>query len=158
MLISKGYAVHCYVGGRKFSAPSSYGMLHDPSGSSWPSNSVLVAKFSKTGEPVDDADAEDYFGSQAKKGSLELPPRSLASWSELGSCSKIEYSRFRPHGLPSKFEGDYFHFFDGSEGFLSILTLLFVKAPEPTLFKRGRMLRLELPNWAELGVRGFVWP
>jgi hypothetical protein len=157
MLIAKGYEVHFYVGGKKISPPASYGMLHDPSGESWPSDSVLVASFSKDRKEIEDASAESYFGDPPLGGGIDLPSRDLSRWTELGSVEKIEYTRMRPHGMPAQYEGDYYHFFDSSEGLLSILSFIF-KGPEPVLYRRGRLYRMELPFFAQLGDEGYVWP
>lgn len=154
MLIAKGYDVSFQVDGAGISAPKRYAMLHDPEGKAWPANSVLVAPFSKDGRAIDDGFAEDYFGDPPMGGSIALPPRGMREWSEIGPAHKIEYSRTRPYNMPTKYEGDYYHFFDGSEGILS----LFFKAPAPVLYRRRRMLRLELPAWASLNDRGFIWP
>ena len=157
MLIAKGYEVHFYVGERRISAPASYGMLHDPSGEDWNSSSVLIAPFSKGRQEIEDGDASSYFGSDPMGGEIDLPPRDISRWTFLGPVKKIEYSRMRPHGMPAKYEGDYFHFFDGSEGMLSLLSLFF-KAPSPELFRRGKILRMELPWGADLNERGYIWP
>lgn len=157
MLIAKGYDVRFGARGKKIAAPASYGMLHDPTGADWPSSSVLVAPFSKDREEIDFDLAESYFGDGPLGGSVNLPPRDISRWTLVGNVESIDYSRRRPHGLPSKYEGDYYHFFDGSEGLLSILSLLF-KAPEPVLYRRGKIFRMELPAWAELSDRGYIWP
>lgn len=159
MLISKGHECHLFIKGkqRPLSPPASYAMLHDPGGTDWPAGSILVAPFSKDRREISYGPAEEYFGDEPMGGSISLPPRDLDKWSELGPVTKIEYTRLRPHGLSTKYEGDYFHVFDGSEGLLSLLTFFF-KAPEPTLFRRGRLYRMELPYWASLDDRGFIWP
>lgn len=157
MLIAKGYNVSFKMGSGRVSAPKRYAMLHDPEGRTWPANSVLVAPFSKDGLEIDDDFAESYFGDPPMGGSIVLPPRVMREWSEVGAVEKIEYSRVRPYNMPTKYEGDYYHFFDGSEGALSVLSLFF-KAPTPTLYRRRRALRLELPQWASLNERGFIWP
>lgn len=161
MFIAKGYDVRCFVEGEKtpYAAPRGYAMLHDPEGKVWDSKSILVARFSKDGKEIEDDFAEDYFGDPPMGGSLDLPPRGLKDWRHLGICKEIQYSRRRPHGMPSKFEGDYFHIFDGSEDPLrSLLSVVFLQESKVELFKKGKMLRMELPEWADLNERGYLWP
>ena len=150
MLVAKGYSVSFYLP-RKVSAPGSYAMLHDPSGKAWPELSVLVAPFSRGGGEIHDDVAESYFGYVPKRGSINLPPKALREWAELGPVEKIEYTRTGDLG------GDYFHHFDGSEGLRGMFSKLF-GAPSPVLFKRGRLLRLEMPNGSAMTDRGFEWP
>lgn len=157
MLIAKGYECHLFVGSREYSPPASYAMLHDPDGVDWPSDSILFARFSKDREEISYDPAEDYFGDGPLGGSIQLPPRDLSRWSQIGPVKKIEYTRLRPHGMPAKYQGDYYHMFDGSEGLLSLLTFLFTDI-EPSLYRKGRLYRMELPNWASLDDRGFIWP
>jgi hypothetical protein len=158
MLIAKGCAVSFKLAsGKEVFAPSSYAMLHDPSGSEWPADSVLIAPFKKTRSAIEDSDAESYFGAPPLEGKIELPPSSLSSWSEVGVATRIDYTRRRPDGLHTDFKGDYRHEFDGTEGVFGLLFHV-LTAPSVMLYRRGRLLRLELPFGADLGDRGFVWP
>jgi hypothetical protein len=159
MLIAKGYDVSFKLEGnsKKVAAPSSFAMLHDPEGASWPASSVLIAAFMKKGDEINDDFAEDYFGDPPLGGKINLPPLSLDSWKLLGSVKEINYDRRRPNGLPAKYEGPYYHVFDGTEGLFGWAYLIF-KAPAPQLYRRGRMLRLELPWGADLNDRGYIWP
>lgn len=158
MLIAKGNEVSFKLkSGSEIFASSTYSMLHDPSGQDWPSNSVLIAPFRRGKLEIEDSDAEDYFGASPKGGSIELPPRSLKEWKPFGPVQRIDYTRRRPLGLPTEFKGDYRHEFDGTEGAFGFLFHVF-EAPEVLLYKRGRLLRLELPFGAELNSRGYVFP
>jgi hypothetical protein len=158
MLIAKGLEVSFrLVGGSEVFASKTFGMLHDPSGSSWPSNSVLIAPYSKGGGPIEDADAESYFGHQPKEGKVELPPLELKKWKSFGEVDRVDYTRRRPEGLPGIYQDDYRHEFNGQEGMFGFLFYVF-PAPLPELFKLGRLMRLEMPFGSELNERGFVFP
>lgn len=161
MLIAKGYEVSfILVDGSKVAAPTSYAMLHDPSGSSWPERSVLIAPFSRSSRSdtsIEDALGEEYFGHAPKRGTIDLPDRALSGWVDLGQVEEISYSRRRPFGLPAQHKGSYYHPFDGTEGLRGVLSMFF-EAEAPVLYRRGRLLRIELPEGVVLNERGFVWP
>lgn len=146
MLIAKGYRVSFVIeNGRKVSAPAAYALLHDPSGSGWPKCSGLVAPFTKGGGEVarnSAGDARSYFGHDPKLGHLSAPPRNISAWKRVGVVNEILYSRRRPSGLPAKHAADYYHPFKGTA----------------TLYRRGRLLRLELHEGCVWNWRGLVRP
>lgn len=154
MLIAKGYDVVLFLdGGARTAAPKSYGMLHDPSGERWSELSVLIAPFKRGRETVQDPEAEDYFGYDPKKGIVQLPPKDLSTWGEVGIVEEIHYRRT---GVDA---ADYYHVFDGSEGnVLQKLVFGSFGVRGPNLFRRGRVLRMEFQTGAEMNERGFVFP
>mgnify|MGYP001565598968 CR=1 FL=1 len=98
MLIAKGYEVGFHLeDGEKVLAPSSYALLHDPSGREswlrkllygpskvmWDYESVLIAPFKRTNEDVEDDLAEEYFGYLPKAGEIDMPPRALSEWTKV---------------------------------------------------------------------------
>jgi hypothetical protein len=75
--------------------PTSNGLIHDQSGTSWPRNSLLIGPFAKTGRSID-APSErltDWFGSayDPKEGDVHFPPKD--GWSEEGLVDAIWYHR-----------------------------------------------------------------
>lgn len=149
MLIAKGYEVafKMKAGSRVVRAPKAYAMLHDPGGASWPKTSVLVAPFRRLGSSSPPSgDASSYFGYDPRRGELELPPKGLSAWREVGEVAEIDYWRTGTH------EGEYFHRFKGGGWLFSS------SQPLPLLYRRGRLMRLELGQGAVLNWRGFVYP
>jgi hypothetical protein len=144
MLIAKGFSVSFKLtNGKMVRAPGGYGLLHDPSGKDWPKCSGLVASFSKGGGEIDDRLAKDYFGHAPREGELSLPPRALSAWKKVGAVAEILYTRRRPGRLLADHQDEYFHPFEKGT---------------PTLYRRGRMLRLELGPNCEWSWRGVVRP
>jgi hypothetical protein len=146
VLIAKGYRVRFVLfGNRSVRAPAGYALLHDPSGHAWPKCSGLCAPFTKTKETVDDREARSYFGffSDAPGlGKLVLPPKDLGSWKRVGEVDEILYTRARPNRLRSSHQADYFHPFEG----------------KAVLYRRGRLLRIELGRGCVWNWRGIVRP
>jgi hypothetical protein len=147
MLIAKGYDIGFKLEGERdlILPPKSYAMLHDPSGSSWPKCSVLVAPFSRRGDYVRNALAKEYFQYEPWGGRITLPDRHLSSWKKVGPVKEIDYY-WRPG---EEYEGDWWHPF-GEAGFL-------FKSHLPILYRSNRLLRLELGR-CTLDWRGFVYP
>jgi hypothetical protein len=136
-------------------APGSYGMLHDPEGKDWPRNSVLVMPFKRGGQaekPTDNARAYMGRGYTVKQGTVNTPPKALTEWKRVGKVQTIYYSR-----PGTKAPGGYYHHFVKGA---AIEHKLFRGGggKHPTLYRRGKMLRLELQDGATLNERGFVWP
>jgi hypothetical protein len=150
MLIAKGYDVGFVLERNRsiVTAPRSYAMLHDPSGSSWPKSSVLVAPFSKNSAApsIKNTLAKQYFRYEPRGGEITLPDRDIRSWKEIGPIKEIDY--WRP-GDDRELKGDWWHPF-GEAGFL-------FKSHLPILFRQGRLMRLELGR-STLNWRGFVYP
>ncbi len=143
-LICKGFAVQFVMyGGGTIKAPASYGFLHDPSGKHFGKCSGLVAPFSKGGGEIDDGAARDYFGHPAREGEVTLPPRALSEWKRIGVVQEILYTRRRPGGLPAINQDHYYHPVEGGKA---------------TLYRRGKLLRVELGGHCVWNVRGIVRP
>lgn len=147
MLIAKGYDVAFKMkdGDKIVRTPKTNGFLHDPSGREWPKTSVLVTGFSRGRDEVTHREAERYFGYVPQRGTVDLPPRSLSAWKELGEVAEIDYWR------PGEHEATYYHPFKHGGW-------LFSRGELPRLYKRGRQWRLELGPRAVLNWRGFVYP
>jgi len=147
MLTAKGYEVSFRLKtGRVVRAPRSYGLLHDPEGRAWPKTSVIIALFRRSGRSSPPSgDASRYFGYAPRQGTIDLPPKNLSSWRKVGEVAEIDYWR------PGTHEGDYFHPFK-PKGWM------FSEKTWPTLYRRGRTLRLEMGDGAVLNWRGFVYP
>jgi hypothetical protein len=144
MLICKGFSVSFVLAsGKTVKAPAGYGLLHDPSGKDWAKCSGLVVSFEKGGDEIDDKLAKEYFGHPAREGELQLPPHSLSSWKKLGVAKEILYNRRRPGNLPAAHQDKYYHPFDKGTA---------------TLYRLGRMLRIELGPGCEWSYRGIVRP
>jgi hypothetical protein len=144
MLIAKGYKVTVVLeSGRHVTAPAAYALLHDPAGRDWPRCSALVAPFRKGGGEIRNREAESYFGSRPREGSVSVPPRALSVWRRVGAAVQILYSRRRPGNLPAAHKADYEHPF---------------KEGKATLYRRGRELRIELGRGCVWNWRGFVTP
>lgn len=151
MLIAKGSNVRFKLeeGGGVHASGS---MLHDPSGSSWPACSLLFAGFKREGKAPsrEDRSAKHYLGREYDllQGSIALPTKELSAWTEVGAVERIEYRR-----PGTKAPGSYFHNFGERR-----LAGLFRKGKLPTLYKLGRMLRLELRRGCTVDDRGIVTP
>jgi|SRR5579872_5223231 len=146
MLIAKGYAVEVKMGGRWERLRGS--ALHDSAGDKWPSDSILVCAFRPAREKFFD-EAADYFGEgyYGAHGKVELPPKALSRWSEIGEVSGIRYSR------DYEYEGDYEHPFGES-----LFSMLF-NDEKPVLYSRAqRYHRLELGSVAVWDWKGIVRP
>jgi hypothetical protein len=144
VLIAKGYTVSfTLAAGGTVKAPAGYGLLHDPTGRSWAKCSGLVCSFRKDGDEIEDGEAKSYFGKDPLGGELALPPKSLSEWKKLGPVTEIRYTRKCP-GRKCDNAAAYYHPFE--QGKL------------PMLYRRGKMLRLELGSGCEWNYRGIVRP
>jgi hypothetical protein len=144
MLIAKGYTVLFVLSsGRTAKPAASYGLLHDPSGRDWPACSGLVAPFSKGGDEVENSEARKYFGHTAREGKAVLPPRSLSAWTKVGVVDEVLYTRTRPGHLPASHRGTYYHP---------------IEKGTATLYRRGRLYRVELGRGCVWNERGVVRP
>jgi hypothetical protein len=161
VLIVKGRSVAFDLEDREILVRRSSGLMHDPTGRSWPRCSLLIGPFQRGRAARSDApsyrDAQSYFGRDAevRQGEVDPPPRPLASWKRLGTVEQIWYTRagmrYRHRGKPSPFR----HPFNEP----GILTRLFRgKGRRPVLYAHGRFLRLEMQRGCILDARGIVWP
>ncbi len=152
-MIAKGRSVSFdMINGDEIDAPSSYAMLHDPTGKWWPKTSVLIAPFKRGGKSVDGDDfTKDYLGRThvTRAGSVSLPPKALSEWKFEGTVEKIWYTR---HG--AKYGGQRFQHGFNQPG----LTRLLKGKGKARLYSRGNVFRLELGRNASLDGRGFLWP
>lgn len=156
MLIVKGSRVSFdLVDGRKLDAPSESGMMHDPTGTSWPKCSVLVAPFAKGTRVASSKESESYFGSdyQSHQGSVDLPERSLKGWEKVGDLKEVWYRRqggrfLKPNGRPDDFR----------HAFHKGLAALFGKKKSAVLYRKGPLFRIEMRRGCVLNFRGFVSP
>lgn len=156
MLIRKGKQASFKVEGRIVSATRGAWMLHDPSGKEWGKCSVLFLKVrADHARPATDDEMSgaprDYLGREHRGRvveDVELPPRSLFSWTRVGSVDLIKYSRQGTKG-----PGRWHHPF----GVRSASTL-YRKGKLPVLYKRGDAMRLELGAGCHLDDRGYVYP
>jgi hypothetical protein len=150
MLIAKGSAARFEL--ENGWAHASGTMLHDPSGSSWPSCSLLFASFKRGGREAtkDERAAREYLGREyeIRVGTVTLPTRDLSAWTEIGPVSRIEYTR-----PGTKAPRRYFHNFGERR-----LAGLFRKGELPTLYRLGRVYRLELRKGCTVDDRGIVHP
>lgn len=149
MLIAKGTAVMVKLVGERGRRALPGAMLHDPTGRAWPKCSLLVTSFKKTDAPVDDGDASDYFGRryEQRKGEVVLPPKALGEWTEVGQVEKLFYVR---GGLSHP--GGYFH----DVGKRTLWNLF--RSGKATLYKHGRVHRIELSKGCVADSRGVVYP
>lgn len=150
MLIAKGFAVTFIMDdGRRIKAPAGYALLHDQDGTDFPRCSGFVMPFQHSARDpeVDNATARTYFGHQPFRGSAAAPPRALSAWRRVGDLDDMEvdeilYTRRRPRSLPVTHGARYFHPFKG----------------RATLYRHGRLFRIELGAGCVWNARGVVTP
>ena len=137
---------------RAVRVPGAY--LYNPTGSLWPSCSLLFTTFSRLNEPATDAEMKGlptwYFGRgyEGRVGKLSIPSKSLGEWTRVGEAIEIEYTR-GGYRAPGRF----FHPF----GKRSIHTL-FRKMDLPVLYRQPGAYRLELGSGCRVDDRGIVKP
>lgn len=98
MLLLKALGAYFVLAdGHRVKPGKNLGMFHDASGGMWPRSSFLFAPFSERPATPHSmsVDEEDYLGSdyQAHVGTIDLPPRGLNGWQEVGLVEKIFYDR-----------------------------------------------------------------
>jgi hypothetical protein len=137
--------------GRDVYAPVGNGMLHDDEGDDWPRCSLLCGPFRRGArETKSDEYTRAWFGRGyvPHEGSVDLPPRSLDDWKELGVVHQIWYDR---RGI--RYPGPFKHRFNRK----GLRTFVFGKK-RVTLYRQGRFLRLEMPGGCTIDWRGIVSP
>jgi hypothetical protein len=158
MLIVKGTRVRLHMAeGGPLVRPRG-GMMHDPTGKAWPRNSILLGPFKKEGLPVDASKYQgapkEYLGRNynPKEGSVNLPPKALSHWEDVGLVERIDYYR---HG--TKAPGGYTHKFHAPRGVYHVLHA--VKGKRRVMLRRcGKFYRLDLGKGAIADDRGIVFP
>jgi hypothetical protein len=140
MLIAKCYScIFHLTDGKTVRPPKGAALLHDPSGTHWPKTSCLISTFQRSGAKLADPKEEEVAWAvdpdAVREGEVNTPPR-RAGWTKVGMVTSIDYSRKGAHA--DKFEHEF-------------------KRPVP-LYRRGRVMRLELGKGAEFSWRGFVSP
>ena len=142
MLIAKGYSPSFEMKeGGTIRASLGAALLHDPTGHAWPSCSGLVMPFARRRAPlerdVDIGDAEEYFGRKPLIGHVTVPSKALTGWRSLGAIEVINYRRVGRH------KASYYHP---------------IEKGTATLYRKGRLLRVELGRGCEWTWRGIVKP
>jgi hypothetical protein len=159
MLVCLGYDVTLEMAeGPPLRAPRSAALLFDPSGIDWPFCSVLIRPFARDAEPAQiDGFTRDWYGAkyELRQGSIDLPPRALGQWREVGDSTRILYTRGSRDKRAAKLAGDYEHPF-GKRGLFDVFT--FSRTKLPVLYRRGGDLRLELGHRCAVTGRGFERP
>jgi hypothetical protein len=128
-------------------------MLHDPTGKSWPKNSLLVTSFNRSGRLATDAEKrgapKEYLGRThaARVGSVNLPPKALSEWTYVGELKTILYVR-----PGRKAPGAFYHHFGQRR------IEAFWKKGRAHLYRLGSAYRVQLGNGALADDRGIVHP
>jgi hypothetical protein len=153
VLVVKAHAVSFVMrGGRRIKPPATAGLIHDENGQHWPRCSVLVMPYrpgTRRGQLT--TAARRYFGAgyDARVSTLDLPPRDLGDWTELGAVERIFYTRagaiFGGTRFQHKYKAGGWHF-------------AFTGRRAATLYRRGGAYRLELGAGCVVNRRGFVAP
>lgn len=123
-------------------------MMHDESGKAWAYCSVLVGPFQQGDTALaNDSSMRWYFGKgyEARRGKVDLPPRAIGKWQEVGQVERIFYER-----TGERAPGYFQHPFK-KETF-------FGKEIRVVLYRHDRFLRLELPDGCIINDLGFVSP
>ena len=152
MLIAKGsYVAFSLQSGRLVRASGS--LLHDPTGDSWPKDSMLVANFRRGRRKASDeeksGDPKHYLGREypAHIGSIDLPPRSIREWKRVGAVQTIYYER-----PGTRAPGRFYHHFGKRR------LEAFFKKGKAVLYKRGSAYRLEMGKGSIATDQGIVFP
>ena len=158
MLIVKGRAVRLHMAeGGPMVRPRG-AMMHDPNGRAWPSCSVLIGPFTagkRAATPKEyEGTPKEYLGRTYSPhvGSVDLPPKSLDAWQEIGLVTRIDYVR-----TGRKNPGGYRHVFNKPRGALWVVFLIKGKG-KAVLRRHGRFYRLDMNKGCLLTDQGFVYP
>jgi hypothetical protein len=142
--------------------PPRWGMLRDPSGTFWPSCSLLFTRFTQGSEEDETKPARNYFGRNAEilRGHVDVPPHDLKhGWREVGIVKQIFYER-----AGTKAPGRFKHKFNDPRGWMWLVALFKKRVSETpaVLFEYDRggvsALRLELPDGCLVDERGIALP
>jgi hypothetical protein len=133
-------------------------MMHDESGRYWPKNSILIGPFSRGSERPTEAQyrgaPKEYLGRTYDPhiGEVDLPPKALSSWEDVGEVSRIDYVR-----PGRKAPGGFRHSFNAPRGAYRLLHAVKGKG-RAMLRKCGRFYRLDMSKGSIADSRGIVWP
>lgn len=153
MILLKGTHVRIVLedGGSLRFAPS-YGLMHDPDGKAWPRCSLLVGPYLVSERRLEPTPAmRAYFGRRAivYDGRVDLPPRPLRDWRLLGLASKGRIYYWRGG---TRYPGPFRHRFN--RGWAAVL----LGDKRVQVYRRGRFVRLEMPDGCTIDDRGLVRP
>ena len=163
MLIAKGFKVSFVLtNGKTVRPPAGYALWHDEDGSDWPYCSGLVAPLKRvTQNIVRNSAAEAYFGHEAHAVIVVIPSgreKQLSAWRKAGEVKEVLYSRRRINRKPMRAAGDYYHpIKQPRKGILGALERILLPSGA-TLYKHGRLYRLELARGCVWNWRGIVRP
>lgn len=146
---------------REIAPPKRAGMLHDYTGRAWPKCSLLIQRFDGYVDDPDSrelSDAKDYFGRDAVDdigvGEIELPPRGLSHWREIGEVKEIFYDR-----AGTKAPGYFRHRFHKPRGLWRLIHFFKRSAKLPVIcYARRGAYRLDLPEGCIIDDRGIALP
>lgn len=131
------------------------GMLYDEDGEFWPKCSLLITPFENGRKQSDHKRGREFFGRKTKvfEGHVDLPPKSLSGWTEVGEVKTVFYDR------AGKYDGPFRHEFNKPRGLWVLLWPFKRGSKQPAiLFRRGDSMRVELPEGCIVDDRGIVVP
>ena len=149
MLIARGTAVRLVLVDGSSHRPRG-AILHDESGKDWPSTSVLIMPFQRSGQPLANPpqSAVDHFGDtfEIHRGEVDTPARDLREWRRVGEVRQAFYTR-HGHVHPGRKQ----HVFGEKRMFV------LAGASLPVLYVHQGVHRLELAagsSWTWRGAEG----
>lgn len=157
MLIEKGTHIRVKLAGKKERGLRG-AMMHDPDGEYWPECSLLIGSFSKYERPADEDEYQGapkyYLGRTVSPyvGSVDLPPRALSEWDNLGDVEIFYYVR-----PGSKAPGEYNHHMNKPRGMMHLVFMVKGRG-RAILRKCDGFYRLDFPDGCILDDRGIAWP
>lgn len=128
--------------------PPTYGIIHDPEGTSLPRCLVFFGPYRSTANPVKlDRTARKYFGSSYQPVAASVDIDVHGNWIPVNPSLVVQiwYLRRGDVGVKGPHQGRFFH------PFKSV-------TPPLVLSKCGRNYCLEMPNGCIINDRGFVFP
>jgi len=144
---------------KRVRAPARAWMLYDDKGKSWPDTSILVGVFRTRGtRPATDDEMkglpDEWLGKmyEAERSMIDLPPKSLSDWTEVGPVSRLWYYR-RGDIIPGFFK----HAFNKPKGVRRLVFLIKGKQ-DVRLYKRGALYRLDLGTSSIVTGQGVEYP
>lgn len=158
MLICKGTRVRLHLLEPKRLVCPRGSMLHDPSGRWWSRNSLLIGGFDRAGDDITpdqySGAPKDYLGREyePRKGYVQLPPKRLVGWDDVGVVSRIDYVR-----PGTRAPGGYQHHFGKPRGLFRLVHL--AKGERQVMLRKcGRFYRIDLGPGSIADERGIAFP